>query len=412
MSTINNEILIHMDDPKTLEKIYRHDEQRFRVMFVDAYQMRPDALVLKVWNERLKECEPSKLHFFDRSFIVMAILALVSALVMRLIFFLVDDQIIAPINFLFALFPFMCLYWILTQTISKRLTWIFVGMLLGLIIYFNFLPSDISDVVLLTYLHLPIVLWLVWGMSHAGDSFREVSSRMSFLKFNGEFLVLYLLFALAGVALTGITLMLFGLLDIDIAEFYFENVVVMGIAGLAIVANHVLRRFGKITQSIAPLLAKIFSPLLLLTLITYLIAMLVLGKNPFVDRDFLIHFNVILVLVLAITIYLITERGVNQSTQFMDALNLVLIACALLINVVALIAMTFRLSSYGITPNRLTSFVLNILIMLHLLRIGGASLKFIQRKGTFASVQAAVTSWFPVYGIWALIVIVVFPIIF
>lgn len=206
--------------------------------------------------------------------------------------------------------------------------------------------------------------------------------------------------------------MLFSLLGLDISELYFENIVVMGIAGLAIVASHVVQRYGKLTQSIAPLLAKVFSPLVLLTLIIYLIAMLVLGKNPFTDRDFLISFNVILVLVLAITIYLITERSSRQEPQFMDVLNFSLIVCALIINAVALVAMAFRLTSFGITPNRLTSLVINILVMIHLSRIGYASLSFLRRKGSVTSIQAAVTSWFPVYGIWALIVILVFPFIF
>jgi len=306
----------------------------------------------------------------------------------------------------------MSLYLILTQSISKRLKMIILGSLITLMIYFNLLPNKISDVTILTYLHLPVVLWLLWGMSHTGDHYKDLSSRLNFLKFNGEFLVLYILFALAGMALAGITMMLFGLLGMDISELYFENIVVMGVAGLAIVASYVVQRYGKLTQSIAPLLAKVFSPLVLLTLIIYLIAMLVLGKNPFVDRDFLISFNVILVLVLAITIYLITERSSKQEPQFIDVLNFGLIVCALIINIVALVAMTFRLTSFGITPNRLTSLILNVLIMIHLIRIGYESLRFLQKKGTLISIQSAVTIWFPVYGLWALIVIVVFPLIF
>lgn len=326
--------------------------------------------------------------------------------------YLVDDFTIAPINVLFAILPFMSLYLMFTQAMTKRLRLIIIGSLIALIIYFNFLPNDSSDVILLTYLHLPILLWLMWGTSHAGDRFKDVDSRIAFLKFNGGFLVLYILFALAGMALAGITMMLFSLLGMDISELYFENIVVMGVAGLALVASYAVQRYGRLAQSIAPLLAKVFSPLVLITLLIYLIAMLVLGKNPFMDRDFLISFNVILVLVLAITIYLITERNPSQSTQFMDLLNFSLIVCALIINIVALIAMAFRLTSFGITPNRLTSLVLNILIMIHLIRIGYASLCFLQNKGSILSVQTSVTTWFPVYGIWALIVVVAFPLIF
>ncbi|HCT63436.1 MAG TPA: DUF4153 domain-containing protein [Erysipelotrichaceae bacterium] len=407
-----NTILNHIEDPKALETYYRHDEQGFRTAFTEAFEMYPDALILKVWNERLSDSEPVRLKLLDRSFILMAVLGILSALTMRLMVYLIDDFTIAPINVLFAILPFMSLYLMFTQAMAKRLRLIIIGFLITLMIYFNFLPNDSSDVILLTYLHLPILLWLMWGMSHAGDRYKEVNSRISFLKFNGGFLVLYILFALAGMALAGITMMLFSLLGMDISELYFENIVVMGIAGLALVASYAVQRYGRLAQSIAPLLAKVFSPLVLITLLIYLISMLVLGKNPFMDRDFLISFNVILVLVLAITIYLITERNPSQSSQFMDILNFSLIVCALIINGVALIAMAFRLTSFGITPNRLTSLVLNILIMIHMIRIGVASLRFLQKKGSMLSVQTAVTTWFPVYGIWALIVIVVFPLIF
>lgn len=412
MDISQNKILEWIDDPKALESYFRKDEQDFRLSFKEAFEAQPDALILKVWKERLSENEVNKINIFDHSFVIMAVLGIVSALTMRLMVFLVDDFTIAPINVLFAILPFMSLYLILTQTISRRLKMIILGSLLILFVYFNLIPNDSSDVTILAYLHLPVVLWLLWGMSHTGDHYKDLSSRLNFLKFNGEFLVLYILFALAGMALAGITMMLFGLLGMDISELYFENIVVMGVAGLAIVASYVVQRYGKLTQSIAPLLAKVFSPLVLLTLIIYLIAMLVLGKNPFVDRDFLISFNVILVLVLAITIYLITERSSKQEPQFIDVLNFGLIVCALIINIVALVAMTFRLTSFGITPNRLTSLILNVLIMIHLIRIGYVSLRFLQKKGTLISIQSAVTIWFPVYGLWALIVIVVFPLIF
>lgn len=408
----DNPILSHIEDPKALEAYYRQDEQGFRTAFIEAFQMYPDVLILKVWNERLSESEPVRVKLLDRSFILMAVLGILSAITMRLVVYLIDAFTIAPINILFAILPFMSLYLMFTQTMTKRLRLIILGSLIALIVYFNFLPNDSSDVILLTYLHLPILLWLLWGMSHAGDRFKDVNPSIAFLKFNGGFLVLYILFALAGMALAGITMMLFSLLGMDISELYFENIVVMGVAGLALVASYAVQRYGRLAQSIAPLLAKVFSPLVLITLLIYLIAMMVLGKNPFMDRDFLISFNVILVLVLAITIYLITERNPSQSSQFMDILNFSLIVCALIINGIALIAMAFRLTSYGITPNRLTSLVINILIMIHLIRIGYASLRFLQKKGSILSIQTAVTTGFPVYGIWALIVVVAFPLFF
>mgnify|MGYP004701194649 CR=1 FL=1 len=407
-----NPILDYLEDPHALEVLYRRDEQRFRSYFNEVYSSHPDSIILRVWSERLQEMETNKQSWFDCSFITMGILSISAALVLRLLIFLVNEFNIAPINVLFGILPFMSVYLILSQNESKRLRWFVFCSTLALMIYFNLIPNDARDSVILSYLHLPILLWLLLGISHAGNHYVSTPARVAFLKFNGEFLVLYILFALGGLALSGITMMLFSLLGLNISEFYFENIVVMGVAGLAIVATYAVQRYGRLTQSIAPLIAKVFSPLVLLTLITYLITMLVMGKNPFMDRDFLISFNVILFVVLAITIYLITERSPKQSAQIMDGINFALIICALIINAIALIAMVFRLTSFGITPNRLASFVINMLIMMHLVRIGIANLSYLRHKSNIERLQAAVTSWLPIYGLWALIVVFSFPFIF
>ena len=407
-----NPIFDYLEDPHALEALYRRDEQSFRFYFNEVHSSHPDSIILRVWSERLQEIETNKQSWFNRSFITMGVLSISAALVLRLVMFLLNEYNIAPINVLFGIFPFMSMYLVLSQNGSKRYRWFVISSSLALMIYFNLIPNDARDSIILTYLHLPILLWLLLGISHAGKQYTSTHARVAFLKFNGEFLVLYVLFALGGFALSGITMMLFSLLGLNISEFYFENIVVMGVSGLAIVATYAVQRYGRLTQSIAPLIAKVFSPLVLLTLITYLITMLVMGKNPFMDRDFLISFNVILFVVLAITIYLITERSPKQSAQFMDGINFALIICALIINAIALIAMVFRLTSFGITPNRLASFVINMLIMMHLVRIGIANLSFLQHKSSIERVQKAVTSWLPIYGLWALIVILSFPFIF
>jgi hypothetical protein len=198
----------------------------------------------------------------------------------------------------------------------------------------------------------------------------------------------------------------------DISEFYFKNVVLMGAASLAVVATFLVSKNLKLAKNIAPYIAKIFSPLVLVTLLVYLITVLWVGKNPFLDRNFLISFNGILLCVLAVTIFSITESSTDEKKTISDIINFALIVLALIIDSVALSATVFRLTSYGITPNRVAVLGINLLIFANLLWIMNAYIGFLRNKTGPSSIQNAVTKYLPVYGIWAAFVTFTFPLIF
>ena len=71
-------------------------------------------------------------------------------------------------------------------------------------------------------------------------------------------------------------------------------------------------------------------------------------------------FNGILLGVLAVTIFSIVESDSDEKKNISDYINFSLIVLALIIDTVALSAIVFRLSSYGITPNRLAVLGVNI----------------------------------------------------
>jgi hypothetical protein len=79
---------------------------------------------------------------------------------------------------------------------------------------------------------------------------------------------------------------------------------------------------------------------------------------------------------------------------------------------VALSAIVFRLSSYGITPNRLAVLGVNILIWANLIWIMLSYMRFLQNKTGPSTIQDAVTKYLPVYGLWAAFVTFTFPLIF
>jgi len=163
----------------------------------------------------------------------------------------------------------------------------------------------------------------------------------------------------------------------DITLFYFNNVVIFGVAALAVAATYLVSRNLSRISSLAMYIARIFSPL-----------------------------------VLAITVFSVTRKGTDAKKDISDYINFALIVLALIIDSVVLSAIVFRLTSYGITPNRLAVLGINILVWANLIWIMYSYIKFLRNKTGPAVVQNAVTKYLPVYGLWAAFVTFAFPLIF
>ncbi len=330
----------------------------------------------------------------------------------RIILHFVEQQAIAPINLVFGVAPFIAAYFAYNNTLKKNVLYTLIGLFLISGVYINLLPLEQKDSIILAYLHLPIFLWVLVGLAFTGNEYSLGSARLAYLKFNGEFAILYASMAISGMLLTALTMQLFTFVGMDISEFYFKNVVLFGAASLAIVASYLVSINLKLAKNIAPYIAKIFSPLVLITLVVYLVTVIWVGKNPFIDRNFLIVFNGILLSVLAVTIFSITESGKEEKKSISDYINFALIVLALIIDSVALSAIVFRLSSYGITPNRLAVSGVNILIWINLIWIMISYLGYLRNKNDPRAIQDAVTKYLPVYGLWAAFVTFTFPLVF
>lgn len=83
---------------------------------------------------------------------------------------------------------------------------------------------------------------------------------------------------MSGMILAIFTMRLFSFVDLDIGEFYFSNVVLFGAAALAIVTAYLVSMNLKLAKNITPYISKIFSPLVLITLLIYLITVILVGK--------------------------------------------------------------------------------------------------------------------------------------
>ena len=254
--------------------------------------------------------------------------------------------------------------------------------------------------------------WSLVGIAYLRGAFRELKGRMNFIRYNGELLIYTTVIVIGGIVLTGLTFALFDVIGLDIEEWYLKNVVIYGAIASPIVATLLVERVVNRHSKIAPLLAKIFVPLFLLTVITYLFAMVASGRSPFTDRDFLIAFNALLFVVLGLSVFSISERGIKRSAGVVDIMNIGLTAVTLMIDIVALAAILYRLTSYGFSPNRLAMLGANLLIFCHLAGILFHYLRFARTSGPFEKIEDWIVRYISAYTSWSLFVAVGFPLIF
>jgi hypothetical protein len=263
----------------------------------------------------------------------------------------------------------------------------------------------------LTALHLPMALWLVVGIAYAGDRWRQVGGRMDFIRFSGELFIYYVLIALGGGVFMGFMAMIFEAIGIDVEPF-FESFVLSAVAGAVIVASWLVEAKQSVIENMAPVLARLFTPLFAALLITFLGTLLWTGRGIDIERDILIAFDLLLVVVLGLLLYSVSARDPRSPPGAFDVLQVVLVVSALLVDAVALWAIAARITEFGFSPNRVAALGENVILLVNLLWSGVLYIRFLTGRGSFTNVERWQTDYLPVYAVWAAVVVIVFPLAF
>lgn len=282
------------------------------------------------------------------------------------------------------------------------------------VVYINLLPSNReSDSINLAYLHLPFLLWCLFGLIFIDFDMKDKYRRIDFIKYNGDMAILASIILIAGGILTFITIGLFSVIDLEIEKFYFDYIVIIGLVSSPIVATYIVKNFPAVTNKIAPIIANIFSPLVLITLIVYLISILFTGKDPYNDRDFLIVFNFMLLGVMAIIFFSVSGTSVNKKQRFSELILFTLSIITLIVDLIALSAILYRLGDeYGFTPNRTAVLGLNLLIFVNLILIMIDLYKVGFKGKEIKTVELTIAGFLPIYTVWTFLVTFGFPLIF
>jgi hypothetical protein len=409
----------NINNPEELERLYRDDRKSFESGFEKVYQEIENSELAKFWKIRLDlDKTPDKIKKFSRSdiFIMIAVCLITGFLIKIPGLFNLNytDFIFYEKNAGIIVFAGLAIYavWVNRIFEQKRLALTLIAFLIP-VIYINLLPSDRkSDSINLAYIHLPLLMWCIYGLVFIDFNFKDKSKRIEYIKHNGDLAILGAIILIAGGILTGFTVGLFNAINISIEKFYMDNIVIVGLVSAPIVATYIIKNYTTMTNKMASIIANIFSPLVLLTLIIYLIAIAISGKDPYNNRDFLLIFNAMLLGVMGIIVFSISETSINRKQKFNEMVLFILSIITLIINLIALSAVFYRLGEYGVSPNRLAVLGSNILIFGNLVLIMIDLYKINFKKSEIEEVVLTISKYLPIYVIWILIVIFGFPLIF
>jgi hypothetical protein len=268
-----------------------------------------------------------------------------------------------------------------------------------------------SDTEALVALHLPVVLWFVVAYPYMGGTVQSHERRMDFVRFTGEWFIYYVLIALGGGVLMGLTAGILEPAGIDV-ERIAEWVLPSGAAGAVIVAAWLVESKQRVVENMAPVLTMLFTPLFAVMLVVAAVVYAVTGLAGAFDRELLSVFDALLVVVLALVLYGMSAREPSTSPDWMDGIQLVAVVSALVLDVMVLGSMIARIGDLGFTPNRTAALGLNLVLLVNLAGAAWLSARFLKRRSTLHRLERWQTTYLPVFALWAATVVVVLPPVF
>ncbi|MFN4285512.1 MAG: hypothetical protein ACK4E8_06055 [Lacibacter sp.] len=397
-----------------LEDLYRNNPAAFREAFGRVYPELAGTPVADAWQARLNYKKQPLVHFRRNEWMFLGVLAVIAGLLAKVPAFTdIEAEFYYSRNIGFIVFPALAVWFARKNHLPLRI-WVWAGgAFLVSVVYINLLPYNPgSNTLLLACIHLLLVLWGLTGMVFTQGAVDVQAKRLDYLRYNADLLVMSALLLLAGGILSGITVALFELIGIRIERFYFENIVVFVLPAVPLLATHLTQSNPNLVGRVAPVIARIFSPIVLVMLVVYLGAMVYAGKDPYRDREFLLLFNALLIGVMALIFFAAAEATTDEKKQGGLWILLLLALVTIAVNGVALSAIVFRIAEWGFTPNRTAVLGSNVFMLINLLLIARQLLRAVRTRNNGSGVYRVMAAYLPVYVAWAALVTFLFPVLF
>lgn len=369
----------------------------------------------RLWKQLVlsDEDEPTRASSGWLEALVFALAAAVAVQVLRLAAAFPDEEPLWPLrNVGLFVLPFLAGYFARRRQLDTRGWVLTVAPFALAALVVNLYPYDEDSATeLLVAAHLPVALWFAVAYPYMGATTRSHERRMDFVRFTGEWFIYYVLIALGGGVLLGLTALIFEPIGIDVEQL-FEWVLPSGAAGAVIVAAWLVESKQHVVENMAPVLTMLFTPLFAVMLTVAAAAYAVSGVADGFDRELLGVFDALLVVVLGLVLYAMSAREPSGRAGLMDRVQLLAVGSALVLDLMVLGTMVARIGDLGFTPNRVAALGLNLVLLVNLAAAAWLSLRFLTGRANFHRLERWQTSYLPVFALWAAAVAAVLPPLF
>lgn len=411
---MRDEILLNIDNAGALERLYRSDKATFRRSFMSLQAEVKDQSLARFWVERLNFGGEEISWGSGKELGIVILLCAWAGLMMNLPrIFAIDEEFFYTRNIGFVLFPTLAAYFAWKNDIAFKNILPLAGAAVVALVFINKLPGDgKNDTLNLSCIHVALFLWAMLGYVFLGAKRKNLNKRLDYLSYNGDLIVMSTLILISSLIMARISIGLFEIIGLKIEEIFFKNVGIVGLAAIPIIGTYLTQTNPQLVGKVSPVIARIFSPLVLVMLVVYLIAIAVAGKNPYTDREFLLMFNILLVGVMAIIFFSVAGTSRSSRSNIGIWVLFLLSIVTIIVNGIALSAILFRISEWGITPNRAAVLGSNVLILINLLLVAAKLYKVVAKRSELSAVGIAIVYYLPVYAVWTVIVTFLFPFVF
>ncbi|HNJ79034.1 MAG TPA: permease prefix domain 1-containing protein, partial [Marmoricola sp.] len=236
--------------------------------------------------------------------------------------------------------PFFSLPWLAAYFAWKRELsgWPLAALITGfgvtacVLTFYPFIDYWDNHTLELTILHAIVLHWALIGLAYCGGEWRSSSRWLDFIRFTGEWAVCMLLI---GCVIGPLLFLAERGIDLANPSWKYEPEYalfaylpwILGM-GLVLIAAWLVESKQNVIENIAPVLARVFSPVTVILLISVLVAFAVSPGMIWVNRDLLILMTAILLAVFALWLYAVSARPPQAPAGLADWLQLVLIVSA------------------------------------------------------------------------------------
>lgn len=411
---MEDKILSAIHDAEQMEKLYRGDRKAFERAFMAVYPRINEHPLSQAWYFRLAKIDSSFTFGKRNDGLLLFALSLLGWLTAKIPEFTgLSEEGFFMRNIAFTVFPFLTLWFIIKGKVRRRIVWAAATAFIVSAIYINGLPDDKnSQTLVLACTHLVLFLWFVTGISFSRDGFWRTTSRLTWLRFNGDLAVMMAVLFLSGGVLSLVTIGLFEAAGISIESFYGKYVAIWGAIAIPLFGTWLVQTNPQMVGRVSPVIARVFTPLVVLMLTIYLTVLPFSGKDPFNDREFLLIFNVLLLGVMAIIFFALPGRDEQKDEKWHEYALLFLAGLTLIVNSIALSAIIYRIGEWGITPNRLAVLFSNALIFSNLILLAYKLLRVVRRRALLVEAENSIAFFIPIYAAWTAVVVFLFPVLF